>query len=271
MTTRYADVLSGELRSLRKTKGYERAEVSDLLGLSARTMTRWETVRDMPCLTRLVQLATEVFEIDPQSLLLQLARSAPDPRVDILGIPAEQSVLRAGVTHYLATHKMGVYPHIPASSTHGAPSSAPRRTTLRKPRKDRNYATVLGEKLFYARTITWRYNQYYVSRETGIGQSNLSQFERGLQIPELVPLVRLAKFYHICVQDLLIKVARETIWDPTIPLLKIPQGLQILEGIPEEQPVLSALVAYELGSRIPRKIFRAPKGPQSTEAGIKRR
>ncbi|MFD9701228.1 helix-turn-helix domain-containing protein [Lentzea sp. NPDC059081] len=248
MPTYYAEILGRELRSMRERTGYLQSQASLAAGMSTPTVSRYENALELPCLTRVVQLAG-IYRDNPQALLVRAARLAPCFSRAELGMPKGRTVLSAGITHYLA----GVRGRLPRGWDRHYPDNQTSltRNSSRALPQGKSYSAVLANELLKIRSEK-NVDQYYVSRELGVTQSVVSHWERGDVIPTLPLLVRLVnKVYGLCAQELLIEVCRSTVWDPDVAPLKIPQGLQILGAVPEKQPVLAALVAYDLGTRIP--------------------
>lgn len=60
--------IGGFLRDLRKQKGLSQEQLAEILGVSARTVSRWETVVNMPDLSILIQIA-EFYDVDIKEIL----------------------------------------------------------------------------------------------------------------------------------------------------------------------------------------------------------
>lgn len=56
------------LRDLRKQKGLSQEQLAEILGVSARTVSRWETAVNMPDLSILIQIA-EFYDVDIKEIL----------------------------------------------------------------------------------------------------------------------------------------------------------------------------------------------------------
>ncbi|WP_082373166.1 helix-turn-helix transcriptional regulator [Nocardia sp. NRRL S-836] len=267
----YANEIAQELRSLRRQSGVRQIDVAEHIRVSTPTITHWERAREVPCLTRIVQLAS-FYEIDAEALLVRIARSAPCPNMNDLRIPAGQTVMRAILTHYLATHERS--PRLLGSNNGvlGSSPSPPQEAIPRAQYARRPYRAVLSRALSDIRTLTTHYDQNDVARRLGIEQSNLSAWETGAVSPELPPLVQLVnEVYGACVQQFLIDVAAQAEWDPRVPLINMREGSQVLKEIPKTQPVLFALVSYELGSRVPATWLSSPRSATRRSARARRR
>ena len=60
--------IGGFLRDLRKQKGLSQEQLAEILGVSARTVSRWETAVNMPDLSILIQIA-EFYDVDIKEIL----------------------------------------------------------------------------------------------------------------------------------------------------------------------------------------------------------
>jgi len=56
------------LRELRKTKGLTQEQVAEKLGISSRTISRWETGVYMPDISMLVDIA-EMYDVDVREII----------------------------------------------------------------------------------------------------------------------------------------------------------------------------------------------------------
>ena len=60
--------IGGFLRDLRKQKGLSQEQLAEILGVSARTVSRWETAVNMPDLSILIQIA-EFYDVDIKEII----------------------------------------------------------------------------------------------------------------------------------------------------------------------------------------------------------